>query len=159
VARCCAFFEKLCRIWWIVTNRRKTGDRCVYFPERVINRPDPCIYDQFLLMQLGKPVTWDSPDIATSLAITAPGAVFGIDEIRLRAAPGSGLEYAFPSFNEDAHRTPILHCELSSHIGDYAVVGGAVGSAVGLAWALESGLRSASQQASSRLESEPPHAC
>lgn len=62
--RCCAWFERLCRIWLILANRRKTGDRCVYFPERVINRPDPCIYDQFLLMQLGRPVTWDNPDIA-----------------------------------------------------------------------------------------------
>lgn len=62
--RCCAWLETLCKIWRIVTNDRKTGDHCVYFPERIINRPDPCIYDQFLLMQLGKPVTWDNPDIA-----------------------------------------------------------------------------------------------
>ena len=65
--RCCRCWERLCRIWLIVTNARKTGDRCVYFPERVINRPDPCIYDQFLLMQLGRPVTWDSPDIGIFL--------------------------------------------------------------------------------------------
>jgi hypothetical protein len=33
----------------------------------VINRPDPCIYSQFLLMQLGQPVTWDNPDVAIFL--------------------------------------------------------------------------------------------
>jgi hypothetical protein len=27
------------------------------------HRPDPCIYDQYYLMQLGLPVTWDNPDI------------------------------------------------------------------------------------------------
>jgi hypothetical protein len=61
---CCRFLDWLCRIWVIITNRRKGGDPCVYFPERVINRPDPCIYSQFLLMQLKQPVTWDNPDIA-----------------------------------------------------------------------------------------------
>jgi hypothetical protein len=29
----------------------------------VTNRPDPCTYSQFMLMQLGLPVTWDSPDV------------------------------------------------------------------------------------------------
>src|SRR4051794_24131449 len=62
--RCRGFCELLCKIAIIVFNRRKTGDPCVYFPERIINRPDPCIYSQFLLMQLGRPVTWDNPDIA-----------------------------------------------------------------------------------------------
>jgi hypothetical protein len=40
----------------------------VYIPERVINRPDPCIYSQFLLMQLEQPVTWDNPDVAIFLS-------------------------------------------------------------------------------------------
>jgi hypothetical protein len=35
----------------------------VYVPGRVVNRPDPCIYSQFLLMQLDQPVTWDNPDV------------------------------------------------------------------------------------------------
>jgi hypothetical protein len=52
------------RVRAIVFNERKSGDPCVYLPERVSNRPDPCIYSQFLLMQLGKPVTWDNPDVA-----------------------------------------------------------------------------------------------
>jgi hypothetical protein len=62
--RCWGFLDWLCRVWIIIANRRKGGDPCVYFPERIINRPDPCIYSQFLLMQLKQPVTWDNPDIA-----------------------------------------------------------------------------------------------
>src|SRR6266436_3975473 len=67
VERCKGFFETLCKICTIIFNKRKTGDQCVYFPERVINKPDPCIYSQFLLMQLHQPVTWDNPDVAILL--------------------------------------------------------------------------------------------
>ncbi|WP_110030447.1 hypothetical protein [Hoeflea marina] len=54
----------LCRIWEIL-EREKTpeGDPCVVIPGHIARKPDPCIYDQFLLMQLGKPVTWDNPDV------------------------------------------------------------------------------------------------
>src|ERR1700694_495685 len=64
--RCWAFLDWLCRVWIIITHKRKGGDDCVYFPERVINRPDPCIYSQFLLMQLKQPVTWENPDVIIS---------------------------------------------------------------------------------------------
>lgn len=55
----------LCRAWKVLTRRGKTpyGDPCVVVPARLIRKPDPCIYSQFLLMQLGKPVTWDNPDV------------------------------------------------------------------------------------------------
>ena len=54
----------LCRIWAIL-RREKTpdGDPCVVIPGHIARKPDPCIYDQFLLMQLGQPVTWDNPDV------------------------------------------------------------------------------------------------
>src|SRR5687768_12475382 len=54
----------LCRIWTILT-REKTpeGDPCVVVPGHIIRKPDPCIYSQFLLMQLNQPVTWDNPDV------------------------------------------------------------------------------------------------
>jgi hypothetical protein len=54
----------LCRIWTVLT-REKTpdGDPCVIIPGHIARKPDPCIYDQFLLMQLGQPVTWDNPDV------------------------------------------------------------------------------------------------
>ncbi len=68
----------------------------------------------------------------TDLPITVPAAGSNkVEEIRLRAAPGSGLAQAAPSFNEDAHTTPILHCELSAHQGTYSIVGGAIGSVAG----------------------------
>jgi hypothetical protein len=59
----------LCRIWQILT-REKTpeGDPCVVVPGHVIRKPDPCIYDQFLLMQLNQPVTWDNPDVRIFLS-------------------------------------------------------------------------------------------
>jgi hypothetical protein len=49
----------LCKAWCVLTRKSKTpyGDPCVTFPGHIIRKPDPCIYSQFLLMQLGKPVT------------------------------------------------------------------------------------------------------
>lgn len=67
IARCVGWWAWFCRLWVILAGKRKGGDPCVYIPERIINRPDPCIYSQRLLMQLGLPVTWDSPDIAAFL--------------------------------------------------------------------------------------------
>jgi hypothetical protein len=56
--------SRLCRIWKILTSEKTPcGDPCVVVPGHVIRKPDPCIYDQFLLMQLGQPVTWDNPDV------------------------------------------------------------------------------------------------
>jgi hypothetical protein len=54
----------LCRIWAILTREKVPhGDPCVVIPGHIAHKPDPCIYDQFLLMQLGQPVTWDNPDV------------------------------------------------------------------------------------------------
>ncbi|MBE8965567.1 hypothetical protein IQ277_04700 [Nostocales cyanobacterium LEGE 12452] len=55
----------LCKIWRVLFCKDKDqgGDPCVVIPGSMIRRPDPCIYSQFLLMQLGKPVTWDNPDV------------------------------------------------------------------------------------------------
>jgi hypothetical protein len=74
------------------------------------------------------------------LQVTAPGAGDQVDEVRLRAAPGSNLVHAFPSFNDEAHTVPTLHCEITAHAGDYAVVGGAVGSVAGLVAGIAIGL-------------------
>lgn len=53
-----------CKAWQIL-RRGKTpyGDPCVTVPGHLIRKPDPCIYSQFLLMQLNQPVTWDNPDV------------------------------------------------------------------------------------------------
>jgi hypothetical protein len=54
----------ICRIWTILTREKSPdGDPCVVIPGYIAHKPDPCIYDQFLLMQLGQPVTWDNPDV------------------------------------------------------------------------------------------------
>jgi hypothetical protein len=65
----CRPLNRLCRIWTIITREPKTpfGDPCVLFPGHLIRKPDPCIYSQFLLMQLGQPVTWDNPDVRITL--------------------------------------------------------------------------------------------
>ena len=67
VERCQGFWGWWCKLLAILLGRRRGGDDCVYIPEKVINRPDPCLYSQFLLMQLGLPVTWDNPDVAVFL--------------------------------------------------------------------------------------------
>ena len=66
-AWCARLWEWPCRVGAVIAGKRKGGDPCVYVPERIINRPDPCLYSQFLLMQLGLPVTWDNPDVAIFL--------------------------------------------------------------------------------------------
>ena len=54
----------LCSIWRVLKERKTPyGDPCVVVPGHVIRKPDPCIYSQFMLMQLGQPVTWDNPDV------------------------------------------------------------------------------------------------
>jgi hypothetical protein len=65
--RCWGIFDWLCKLLVIVFGRRKGGDPCVYIPDRIIHKPDPCIYSQFYLMQLGQPVTWENPDVALFL--------------------------------------------------------------------------------------------
>lgn len=61
--RCGGVLDWFCRIWIIIARRPKEGDPCVTVPGRIISKPDPCIYSQFLLMQLNQPVTWDNPDV------------------------------------------------------------------------------------------------
>jgi hypothetical protein len=65
--KCWGWLDWLCKAVIVLTRERRGGDPCVYIPERVINRPDPLIYSQFLLMQLGQPVTWDNPDVSIVL--------------------------------------------------------------------------------------------
>jgi hypothetical protein len=54
----------LCRVWQVLTREKSPyGEPCVVIPGHVVDKPDPCIYSQFLLMQLHQPVTWDNPDV------------------------------------------------------------------------------------------------
>jgi hypothetical protein len=54
----------------------------------------------------------------------------GIVEVMTRAAPGSGLAHAFASQDPNTHEA-VLHCEIGSHIGDFAAAGTAIGAAAG----------------------------
>jgi hypothetical protein len=71
--------------------------------------------------------------LPTDLPITNAAATTQIDEVRFRAAPGSDLPRAYPSFNEEAKTTPILHCEITALAGNFSVTGGAIGSVAGAA--------------------------
>ena len=64
---CCQPKSKIGRIWQIITKERKGGDPCVEFPGHILHKPDPCIYDQFLLMAMNQPVTWENPDVSILL--------------------------------------------------------------------------------------------
>jgi hypothetical protein len=69
----------------------------------------------------------------SSLAVCFP-TMTGLDvpTIRTRAAPGSGLASSMPIF-DDTTDQPMLHCEISSNIGNYAAVGTAIGTVAGAA--------------------------
>lgn len=76
---------------------------------------------------------WNDNDwtfnLGPSHAVLAPtDAGLTVDEVRGRDAPDGGP--AFPTRDPDA-LVPALHCEIGSHIGDYAAVGGAIGSVAG----------------------------
>jgi hypothetical protein len=94
--RCREIRDWLCKAFIVTFNRRKTGDPCVYFPERVINRPDPCIYDQFLLMQLNRPVTWDNPDIAILLG--------GVEQYTYDLKPNTDYDVAITVHNSSTKK-------------------------------------------------------
>jgi hypothetical protein len=63
------------------------------------------------------------------LALLAPtDAGLDVAEVRERDAPGNGPAFAT---KDPGSGLSALHCEISSHIGDYAAVGGAVGAVAG----------------------------
>jgi hypothetical protein len=103
---------KLCRIWSVITKERKTpcGDPCIEFPGHVLHKPDPCIYDQFLLMALNQPVTWDNPDVRILLGGVeqntydlATGTVYTVEitvhnSSRLKSADGTSVDLRWIEF-------------------------------------------------------------
>jgi hypothetical protein len=54
-----------CRLWrsLLCGGSRIVGDGCNALNNPVVCVPDPLIYDQYYLMSLGLPITWDNPDI------------------------------------------------------------------------------------------------
>jgi hypothetical protein len=62
------------------------------------------------------------------------------DEVRTRAAPGSGLSQAYATYDPTKPDEPqVFHCEISSRMGDYAAVGGTIGSVAGAALGIAGG--------------------
>jgi hypothetical protein len=70
---------------------------------------------------------------AEQWAVTAPaGSGLTMDEVRTRAAPGSGLPQAYKTIDPDDPANPqVFHVEISSQIGNFGAVGSAVGSVAG----------------------------
>lgn len=109
---CCRPKSKLCRIWYIIAKERKTplGDPCVEFPGHILHKPDPCIYDQFLLMALNQPVTWDNPDVRILLGgieqytyNLVTGTVYTVEitvhnSSRLKRADGTSVDVGWIEF-------------------------------------------------------------
>jgi hypothetical protein len=66
-----AYIRRLCGLLRLSCDRRRlpgradrTADsRCVPLKHPAYHKPDPLIYDQYYLMNLGLAVTWDNPDI------------------------------------------------------------------------------------------------
>src|SRR5712664_1725418 len=54
-----------------------------------------------------------------------------VHEVLTRAAPGSGQSQSYFSVDPNLGGLPVFHCEIGSHIGDYAAAGGAIGSVAG----------------------------
>lgn len=72
-------------------------------------------------------------DLPITMDATLGPGLTQIDEVRFRPAPGSNLPRAYPSCNEEARTTPILHCEITALAGTFSVTGGAIGSVAGAA--------------------------
>ena len=78
---------KLCRRW---RRRKHTGravsnSNCVPINDPAFVRPDPLIYDQYFLTNLGLAVTWDNPDIQlylngspVSSSLLVPGTTYQV---------------------------------------------------------------------------------
>jgi hypothetical protein len=73
-------------------------------------------------------------NVGEGWAVTAPaGSGLTMEEVRTRAAPGSGLSRAFRTTDPDSDdpSRPVFHVEISSQIGNFGAVGAAVGAVGG----------------------------
>lgn len=98
---------------------RNVVDGCLTVDHPALRRPDPCIYSQPYLTQLGLPVTWDNPDIIllrNGVAVPEfglqPGTLYEIEATIWNNsfnAPvvGMPVEFSFLSFGVGTTSTPI----------------------------------------------------
>jgi hypothetical protein len=111
--------------------RRQSGKSC-RLRHPAFHRPDPLIYSQQYLQQLGLAVTWDNPDIALlKSGVVAPeGALIPNTDYEIEAtiwnnsydapAVGLGVEFSYYSFGATTTLNPI-----GSTSVDLGVKGGA----------------------------------
>jgi hypothetical protein len=100
----------LWRILRVLVGKRPGDWGCIYIPGRLTDRPDPCIYDQFMLMALGLPVTWANPDFAILLGGISQntydlteGTTYDVvvtvhNSSRTRPAPGTRVNLSWMEF-------------------------------------------------------------
>ena len=75
------------------------------------------------------------------LTLTAPNiAGLDIEQVLIRAAPGSGQSQSYLSLDPNLGDLPVFHTEIGSAIGDWAAAGGAVGSVAGTALGIAAGI-------------------
>jgi hypothetical protein len=99
--------------------REEAGPDCTIVDNPSLHRPDPCIYSQDYLLQLGLAVTWDNPDIVLRRngVVVPEGDVLPDTDYAIEAtvwnnsyeAPAVGVRVAFSflSFGVATIETPI----------------------------------------------------
>lgn len=102
--------------------RGEAYTHCQVIPPDVYKRPDPLIYSQYELMEMGLAVTWDNPDIqlydvAAGMAPVPSSSLQPETEYEIRAtiyngstdapAPGLPVDFSYLSFGIGATSTPI----------------------------------------------------
>ena len=124
-----ALIDMVRRLWeliraWCARAKLPHPDRtpdvdCVSVDHPALRRPDPCIYSQSYLMQLGLPVTWDNPDIAlfrNGVVVPEhdllPGTLYEIEATIWNnsfSAPvvGMPVQFSFLTFGVATTSTPI----------------------------------------------------
>src|SRR5512143_3939212 len=115
----CRAIKTLCALLKLPHGQQlEDKDPCKFKPP-AYHRPDPCIYDQYYLMNLGLAVTWDNPDITIWLGgVQVPEQSLLPDtEYEIRAtiwnnsyyAPIAGMQvnFAFLSFGAATTLNPI----------------------------------------------------
>lgn len=119
IKRFIAGIKKYCA-WKKLPHPARTGyAQCLTTSHPSYHRPDPCIYDQYWLEQLGLPVTWNNPDIDVLLngVVVNQHQLLPSTEYEVRAriwnnsydAPAFGVqvEFSYLTFGVGTTSTPI----------------------------------------------------
>jgi hypothetical protein len=114
-----AFLKAICARRDLPHPDKEIPAGCITTTHPSVHRPDPCIYSQAYLLQLGLPVTWDNPDILLRKGGVivpegqlSPNTLYEIEATiwnNSYDAPVAGLrvDVSFLSFGVGAASTPI----------------------------------------------------